>query len=83
MNCLECHSGGEQSAAIGVCSQCGAAACHSHARVRDVQLTCTKPVARVVAVQPAARQLLCARCSAAHQAHAACCPPVRGARQPN
>ncbi|MEU3228046.1 DUF2180 family protein [Streptomyces sp. NPDC006976] len=74
MHCLDCYSGGRQTPAIGVCRQCGAAACAQHVQLGQQVLTCTKPINRAVTIDPPARRLLCRTCSAAHQAHAACCP---------
>ncbi|MGW3045260.1 DUF2180 family protein [Kitasatospora sp. NPDC001159] len=78
MYCLDCHSAGRQMAAVGVCSQCGAAVCPEHAEVGQQYLACTKPVYRTVTSVPPVRRLLCPVCAAAHKAHAACCPPDEG-----
>ncbi|MEU6754845.1 DUF2180 family protein [Streptomyces sp. NPDC046685] len=74
MNCLECQQVGGQSAATAVCTQCGAAVCPRHLTATQQYLTCTQPVDRTVAIEPAVRRILCTHCTAGHQAHAQCCP---------
>jgi hypothetical protein len=72
--CLDCHNIGAQVAAVGMCSQCGAAACAVHSEVSEQFLTCMKPISRPVTTEPPVRRLLCCACAAAHRAHAVCCP---------
>ncbi|MFF1676176.1 DUF2180 family protein [Streptomyces sp. NPDC058256] len=74
MNCLDCDGIGAQVAAVGVCSQCGAAVCPVHSEISQQFLTCTKPVSRTVAIEQPVRRLLCSTCATAHRAHAVCCP---------
>lgn len=74
MNCLDCAEIGAPVAAVGICSQCGAAVCAVHSEISQQFLTCTKPISRPVAIEPPVRRLLCSTCAAAHRAHAACCP---------
>ena len=74
MQCMDCLMAGRQEAAVGICSQCGAAVCLRHAQVGQQSLACTKPVYRTVVTRPPVRRLLCTPCAAAHDAHAACCP---------
>ncbi|WP_189147997.1 DUF2180 family protein [Streptomyces lacrimifluminis] len=74
MNCLDCADIGAQVAAVGVCSQCGAAVCAVHCEISQQFLTCTKPISRTHVTDPPVRRLLCGPCAGAHRAHAACCP---------
>ncbi|WP_282703103.1 DUF2180 family protein [Streptomyces sp. CC219B] len=74
MHCLDCHSEGRQTPALGVCRQCGAAVCERHSKLSEQFLTCTKPVSRTMAVEPPVRRLLCTPCARAHESYAACCP---------
>jgi hypothetical protein len=78
MHCLDCHKARDERVALGICHQCGAAVCATHATMQERPLTCTKPVYRTVAVDPPVRRLLCGACAAAHQAYAACCPQPAG-----
>lgn len=74
MNCLDCHQSGEQTPAVGTCTQCGAAVCPQHSQSSRQFLTCTRPVARTVAIEPPVRRILCHQCAAGHRAYAQCCP---------
>ena len=74
MHCMDCLTADQQTAAIGICAQCGAAVCSRHVQVGQQFLACTRPVYRTAATEPPVRRLLCTTCAAAHAAHAACCP---------
>lgn len=71
MNCLDCNLAGVAAAAIGICRDCGAGVCATHATVRDHHLTRTVTINRLIPVEPPARVVRCHVCTAAHDA-AAC-----------
>jgi hypothetical protein len=70
VNCLDCTTAGQPTAAVAVCHACGAAVCTDHAVVREHHLTHTVPLNRVVVVEPPARLVWCTTCAAAHDAAA-------------
>lgn len=76
MNCFDCAAIGEQTAAVAICADCGAALCPGHSSVTARWLTRTMIINRVVAVEPPARAIRCAVCQAARDAApgASCAP---------
>jgi hypothetical protein len=71
MNCLDCATEGQDSAAVAVCTMCGGAVCHSHARVEKHVLTRTALGGMVnlqVPVDPPTRTVRCQRCDTAYAA---------------
>jgi len=68
MNCLDCVTTHIDRAAVGTCTDCGAAVCADHAVVRARHLTHTAVINRQVPVEPAARVFRCRICDAARVA---------------
>jgi hypothetical protein len=74
MNCYDCAPLDHLArSAVGVCHDCGAAICETHAVTRIHQLTRSAVMLREVPVDPPARVLRCTTCDAAYAAvhHAA------------
>ncbi|WP_442815866.1 DUF2180 family protein [Streptomyces sp. NBC_01205] len=63
MHCLDCHSQGVASPALGVCRGCGAAVCANHARVTTYQVH-RRPLLAPPSETPA-RSVRCFPCAAA------------------
>ncbi|MEU9244417.1 DUF2180 family protein [Streptomyces sp. NPDC048385] len=62
MHCVECHTQGAQTPAVGVCRSCGAAVCAEHAR-----LTSEEERRRPLTGAPqfaASRTVMCPGCAA-------------------
>jgi hypothetical protein len=68
MNCFDCTLAGLTTPAVAVCHDCGAAVCLEHAFVRRHHLTRTATINRIIVVEPPARVLRCATCTAAIEA---------------
>jgi hypothetical protein len=69
VNCYDCATRDHLALpAIGVCHDCGAAVCETHAVVRAHHLTRIATILREEPVEPAARLLRCTTCDAAHVA---------------
>jgi hypothetical protein len=69
MNCYDCATHDHLARpAVGVCHDCGAAVCRTHAVARSHHLTRTATILRQETVEPAARVLRCTTCDAAHRA---------------
>ena len=68
MKCFDCAALGISTAAVGVCSDCGAGICAEHVRVEAQWLTRTAVINRTVVVEPPARVMRCPVCQAAHDA---------------
>ena len=69
MNCLDCATTTHiDRAAVGTCSDCGAAVCANHAVVRARHLTRTAVINRQVPIEPAARVFRCRICDLARVA---------------
>jgi len=60
VNCIHCATSarGEATTAVAVCADCGAGACHDHARV----VTVPAGQGGLVPARPAVRRILCASC---------------------
>ena len=74
MNCYDCATLDHLArSAVGVCHDCGAAICETHAVTRAHHLTRPAVMLREVPVDPPARMLRCTTCDAAYSAvhHAA------------
>ena len=74
MNCYDCATLDHLArSAVGVCHDCGAAICETHAVTRVHHLTRPAVMLREVPVDPPARVLRCTTCDAAYAAlhHAA------------
>ena len=74
MNCYDCATLDHLArSAVGVCHDCGAAMCETHAVARAHHLTRPAVMLREVPVDPPARVLRCTTCDAAYAAvrHAA------------
>jgi hypothetical protein len=82
MNCYDCATEDRLTrAAVGVCHDCGAAVCATHAVARAHHLTRTATILRDETIEPAARVLRCTTCDAAHAAlHRHTDRPARPAR---
>ena len=68
MNCFDCSITGTTTSAVAVCHDCGAAVCLEHSFVRQHHLTRTATINRIIVVEPAARFVRCATCTAADDA---------------
>jgi hypothetical protein len=68
MNCFDCTLAEVTTPAIAVCHDCGAAVCLEHAFVRRHHLTRTATINRIIVVEPPARVVRCATCTAATEA---------------
>lgn len=68
MNCFDCAALGISTAAVGMCSNCGAGLCVDHVRVEAQWLTRTAVINRTIVVEPPARVIRCPVCQAAHDA---------------
>ena len=69
MNCYDCATEDRFARpAVGVCHDCGAAICESHAVARAHHLTRPAAMLREVPVEPPARVLRCTTCDAAYDA---------------
>jgi hypothetical protein len=58
MNCLQCAYDDRESPAVGICLECGAAVCLTHARIGQRQ---APPVGLVTRLP--ARRVLCSSCN--------------------
>ncbi len=65
MNCFDCAAIGDQTEAVAICSDYGAAVCFAHVQVMPRSLTRTMAINSVVAVEPPARTIRCTVCQAA------------------
>ncbi|WP_407835771.1 DUF2180 family protein [Streptomyces sp. DSM 116496] len=63
MHCLDCHTQGAASPAVGICRACGAAVCANHARVITHE-THRRPFL-APPVETPARSLRCFPCAGA------------------
>jgi hypothetical protein len=77
MNCFDCTLAEATTPAIAVCHDCGAAVCLEHAFVRRHHLTRTATMNRIIVVEPPARVVRCATCTAAIEAVARDSAPQR------
>jgi hypothetical protein len=69
MNCYDCATQDHLArTAVGVCHDCGAAVCETHAVARAHHLVRIGTILRAEPVEPAARVLRCTTCDAAHTA---------------
>ncbi len=68
MNCFDCAAISITTAAVAVCSECGAGICADHAQVEAHWLTRTAVINRNVVVEPPAREIRCPVCQTAHNA---------------
>jgi hypothetical protein len=69
VNCYDCATQDHLARpAIGVCHDCGAAACESHAVTRAHHLTRIATILREETIDPAARVLRCTTCDTAYVA---------------
>ena len=69
MNCYDCATRDHLTrSAVGVCHDCGAAVCETHAVARAHHLTRIATILLEERVEPAARVLRCTTCDAAHAA---------------
>ena len=68
MNCIDCASLGQHTAAVGICTDCGAGICGDHARLSSHWLTWTAALNRVVSVDSPGRLVRCPVCRSAHDA---------------
>jgi hypothetical protein len=68
MNCFDCAATGITTAAVAVCSNCGAGLCADHVQVEAHRLTRTGVINSTVVVEPPAREIRCPVCQAAHDA---------------
>ncbi|MFB8026840.1 MULTISPECIES: DUF2180 family protein [unclassified Streptomyces] len=64
MHCLECHTEGKDSHAVGVCHRCGAAVCAKHARMATRSVRHGSLIGTPGEHQE--RTLLCPVCAEAH-----------------
>lgn len=78
MNCFDCASMGRSAVADAVCTDCGAALCHEHAKASPHWLTRAAVISRVVVVEPPARMIRCGVCQTAHEGGDS--PPLRPIR---
>ena len=65
MNCSDCHHTGQDTAAIAVCHDCGAALCPDHTIESTHHLTATRALNRQAPVDPPERRVHCDTCAAA------------------
>lgn len=68
MNCYDCAAHGQDTPAVAICADCGAALCRDHARLTPRWLTRTAAVMREIPVEPPARVIRCGICQAARDA---------------
>jgi len=65
MNCYDCYHNGQQSAAVAVCHDCGAALCPDHTTEATHHLTVTRALNQRIRVEPPERRIRCHACTAA------------------
>jgi hypothetical protein len=83
MNCFDCALVGAVTSAVAFCHDCGAGVCLDHAVARQRHLTRTVPLIRLIEVEPPARLIRCATCTAAHDAVNWAAAPKRRHAEPH
>jgi hypothetical protein len=68
VNCFDCAAVGDNTAAVAVCADCGAAVCYTHACVSARWATRATALNRVVRVEPPSRIIRCSLCEQTHGA---------------
>jgi hypothetical protein len=68
MNCYDCATLGQSTAAVAACIDCGAGLCVEHAVIAPRYLTRLAVINRVETVEPPARAMRCEICAAAQEA---------------